>query len=60
MKAAMERAAAAKAAAVTGAKDAAGEKSEANSPLMLRGCRQKKTWKPGNMTSLKKQEDEEE
>ncbi len=60
MKAAMERAAAAKAAAVTGAKDAAGERSEAASPLMLRGRRQKKTWKPGNMTSLKKQEDEKE
>jgi hypothetical protein len=45
---------------VTGAADAAGDKSEATSPLMLRGRRQKKTWKPGNMTSLKKQEGEEE
>ena len=60
MKAAMERAAAAKASAVTGAKDIAENISEANSPLMLRGRRQKKTWKPGNMTSLKKQEGEEE
>ena len=60
MKAAMERAAAARASAVTGAADAAGDKSEATSPLMLRGRRQKKTWKPGNMTSLKKQEGEEE
>lgn len=59
MKAAMERAAA-KASAVTGAKDIAENISEANSPLMLRGRRQKKTWKPGNMTSLKKQEGEEE
>ena len=60
MKAAMERAAAARASAVTGAADSAGDKSEATSPLMLRGRRQKKTWKPGNMTSLKKQEGEEE
>ena len=60
MKAAMERAAAAKASAVTGAKDIAENISEANSPLMLRGRRQKKTWKPGNMTSLKKLEGEEE
>ena len=60
MKAAMERAAAARASAVTGVKDVEGDKAEANSPLMLRGRRQKKTWKPGNMTSLKKQEGEEE
>lgn len=60
MKAAMERAAAAKASAVTGAKDIAENISEANSPLMLRGRRQKKTWKPGNMTHLKQQEDGEE
>ena len=60
MKAAMERAAAARASAVTGVKDVEGDKAEVNSPLMLRGRRQKKTWKPGNMTSLKKQEGEEE
>ena len=60
MKAAMERAAAAMASAVTGSQDDAGDKSEATSPLMLRGRRQKKTWKPGKMTSLKKPEGEEE
>ena len=60
MKAAMERAAAAKASAVTGAKDIAENISEANSPLMLRGRRQKKTWKPGNMTHLKQKEDGED
>ena len=60
LKAAMEKAAAARASAVTGVKDTAGDKSEATSPLMLHGRRQKKTWKPGNMSSLKKQEGEEE
>jgi hypothetical protein len=60
MKAAMERAAAAKASAVIGDKDAAGDKSEAASHQMLRGRRRKKNWKPGNMNILKQQDDEEE
>ena len=60
MKAAMERAAAARASAVTGIKDDEGDNSEANSPMMLRGRRRKKNWKPGNMNILKQQDDEEE
>jgi hypothetical protein len=59
MKAAMERAAAARASAVTGIKDDEGDNSEANFPMMLRGRRRKKNWKPGNMNILKQQDDEE-
>ncbi len=55
MKAAMERAAAATAAAVKGS-----DKTSGTSPVMLRGRRQKKTWKPGNMNILKQQEGEDE